>query len=182
MSEEMIDVLDDQGEKTGISLTMDDIHSRGEWHRTVHVWLVTPRGELLLQLREPNMPTFPNCWDISSAGHISSGETSHQGVLREVSEELNLIVEDKECKYLGSVKNERVFKNGTYINKEFQDVYLITKEITLDQLTVQPSEVSDVRLLSWKKVKEHIDNKDSIFVPHDEEYNILFSELAKRFS
>lgn len=87
---EYIDVLDGDGNKTGESRTMDDIHKYGLVHRTAHVWILNNRKQLLLQRRAESMGIYPFFWDISSAGHISSGETSLQGAKRETKEELNL--------------------------------------------------------------------------------------------
>jgi len=46
-------------------------------YRTVHVWLfVESTQELLLQKRADCKDSWPGLWDISSAGHISDGDTS----------------------------------------------------------------------------------------------------------
>lgn len=51
---------------------------------------VNNNKEVLLLLRDnkPDIP-FPNCWDIPG-GHVESGETPGQAIVREMKEELSL--------------------------------------------------------------------------------------------
>ena len=181
MSEEMIDVLDAQGVPTGQVMTKGEIHRTGTLHRTVHIWIVTSQGDLVVQRRGPNMETFPNRWDISSAGHISAGESSLQGAIREMKEELGLIVDNHDLELLGIVQIESFYKNGTYIDREYQDVYLTQRNINLSQLTAQQSEVSGIKLISWIELQQLVEKKDPEVVPHTEEYHLLFSVLQQRF-
>lgn len=181
MSEEILDILNADGEQTGQRLSKSEVHRQGLWHLTAHCWLVTPDGKLLVQRRSPTMDTHPNCWDISSAGHISAGETSQQGAIREFQEELGLMVAADELDYLGQVHSESVFKNGTYINREYQDIFLVTRAVHTDTLLKQHSEVSEIRLVPWSEIQQRVTAADPEFVPHEKEYQLLFSLLAKRF-
>ncbi len=181
MSEEMIDVLDADEKRTGRILSKDDIHRIGEWHRTVHVWIITSLGQLIIQRRGERMETYPNCWDITSAGHVDAGETNIEAAIREIHEELGLEVSHDALEFLGTVHTERFYKQGTYINREHQDVYLVVQDIALDRLTLQKSEVAELQFMHWLEVRRHILEEDSEFVPHDQEYKLLFSLLEQRF-
>jgi len=37
---ELIDVLDDHGQPTGIIKPKPDVHRDGDWHRCAHVWIL----------------------------------------------------------------------------------------------------------------------------------------------
>lgn len=53
------------------------VHRDGDYHRAVHVWVYSESTqELLLQKRADCKASWPGKWDISSAGHISAGESS----------------------------------------------------------------------------------------------------------
>lgn len=53
------------------------VHHDGDYHRAVHVWIYAEcTQELLLQKRADCKDSWPGQWDISSAGHISAGDTS----------------------------------------------------------------------------------------------------------
>jgi len=54
-----------------------EVHRDGDYHRAVHVWIYSEStGELLLQRRADCKDSWPGKWDISSAGHISAGDSS----------------------------------------------------------------------------------------------------------
>ena len=56
---------------------MSEVHRDGDYHRAVHVWIYSEStGELLLQRRADCKDSWPGKWDISSAGHISAGDSS----------------------------------------------------------------------------------------------------------
>lgn len=69
MSEEQIDVCNEDGSSAGYAVSRSQIHAKGLWHRScifyyfifliiwcrvVHTWIVNSKGELVLQLRSPN--------------------------------------------------------------------------------------------------------------------------------
>ena len=46
---EYIDVLDENGVKTGEILSRREIHKRGLWHRAIVVAVINEKNEILLQ-------------------------------------------------------------------------------------------------------------------------------------
>ena len=110
---ELIDVLDENGNKTGEVETKEEIYKRGLWHRSVHIWIENDKQELLVQKRNPLKNTFPNLWAISSAGHVIAGETSIESGLRELKEELDVDAkkEDFPTEDLSGMTNEFTVKN-----------------------------------------------------------------------
>ncbi|XP_052484108.1 nudix hydrolase 3 isoform X2 [Gossypium raimondii] len=74
---EYLDVLTKIGKKIGVSKPRGDVHRDGDYHKAVHVWNFAERTqELLLQKRADCKDSWPGLWDISSAGHISAGDSS----------------------------------------------------------------------------------------------------------
>ncbi|KDO46123.1 hypothetical protein CISIN_1g0040121mg, partial [Citrus sinensis] len=56
---------------------MSEVHRVGDYHRTVNAWIFAESTqELLLQRRADFKDSWPGMWDISSAGHISAGDSS----------------------------------------------------------------------------------------------------------
>ena len=64
------------------------VHRDGDWHSSVHVWMYTLSGELLLQKRAEGKDTFPGRWDVSVGGHVTSGDGVLETARKEVEEEL----------------------------------------------------------------------------------------------
>ena len=177
---EKIDVLDEKGNITGEVRFKDDVHREGLWHRAVHVWFVNSKGELLLQHRSKLKVSHPSCWDISVAGHISAGEESITSAIRETEEEIGLTLEPKDFILLGIVIGQSIQNNGTYINNEFNDVYIVHSDVSIPSLKMQEEEVDDLKYISKEQLKEWIATKNKDFlVPHKKEYELLFEYLDK---
>jgi isopentenyl-diphosphate delta-isomerase type 1 len=178
--EEYIDLIDEQGNPTGQRKLKSEVHRDGDRHKTVHVWMVNPHGELLIQHRSPQKQNYPDMWDISFAGHISAGEDSLTAVIREGKEELALDVKREQLEYLFTIQAEPVkLNNGTYIDYEFHDIYLLRISDDHPTFKLQPEEVAEVKWIPWKELQQIIESGDASFVPHPEEYKRLFEYLAQ---
>jgi len=92
VSEELLDVVDENDSIVEVK-TRGEIHARGLMHRAVHVLVFNNRGDLFLQKRSMNKDENPGLWDSSAAGHVDSGEDYLQCALRELTEELGIVVE-----------------------------------------------------------------------------------------
>lgn len=84
---ELIDVLDENGVATGEVLSREEIHKKGVWHRAIVVAIVNEKNEILVQQRSEKKEKNPGMWDISVAGHISSGQDALSAAAREINEE-----------------------------------------------------------------------------------------------
>lgn len=79
---ELLDVLDENANKTGKVEERRVVHEKGLWHAHVGVWLMNEKGELLFQQRASTKKSGPNKWT-RTGGHVDSGETPLQAVQRE---------------------------------------------------------------------------------------------------
>lgn len=184
--EEYLDVITKTGEKTGISKPRGDVHKDGDYHRAVHVWIFSESTqELLLQRRADCKDSWPGLWDISSAGHISAGDSSLITARRELHEELGVVLPKDAFELIFIFLQECVINEGKYINNEFNDVYLVTTSapIPLDAFTLQETEVSAVKYIYWEEYKRLLANEDINYVPYDVtgEYGQLFDIIARRY-
>ena len=85
--------------------TTQNTHRRGEplpqgWYMVIAaVWVVNKRGELLLTLRSPEKKEYPNTWE-NPGGAVLAGETSKQGMVRELREETGIMAEESQLEFL----------------------------------------------------------------------------------
>ena len=91
MSEEIFDVVNEHDEVTGRA-PRREVHARGLWHRAVHILVFNARGEVFLQKRSLKKDTAAGLWDSSSSGHVDSGEAYDACAVRELREEIGLVV------------------------------------------------------------------------------------------
>ncbi|XP_038898540.1 nudix hydrolase 3 isoform X2 [Benincasa hispida] len=185
--EEHFDVLTKTGEKTGFSKPRGDVHRDGDYHRAVHMWIFAESTqELLLQLRADCKDSWPGLWDISSAGHISAGDSSLETARRELQEELGVILPNDAFELIFIFLHETITNGGQFINNEFEDVYLVTTldPIPLEAFTLQESEVSAVKYIHYLEYKNLLANEDPEYVPYDvnaQQYGQLFDIIARRY-
>lgn len=154
--DEKIDVLDELGRKTGRIARKSEAHRSGLWHRCFHLWIVDP-GEpregpyLLVQRRAPGKETWPDHLDVTAAGHLMAGEDGLDG-LREVEEELGLLVGAGDVVALGTRRNEIEIPAG--MDREFQDVFLLVRRLAPEDLRLQRDEVASVARLRLEDVED----------------------------
>lgn len=172
---EYLDILDENGNLTGKFKEKNAIYNDGDWHRSVHIWILNSKNEILVQKRHPKKETFPNLWAISVAGHVISGENSIEAAIREVKEEINNDIEESDLTYLFTLKRTQAHKNG-FINV-IDDVYLLKLDIDVETTKLQRSELSDIKYIYYKELENYFKNNDSNFVPQTEEQIKLFEKL-----
>ncbi len=91
---EHVAVYDSYGDATGHIASLDVVHRLGLIHRTADVLLLRSDGQLLLQRRAASDGAFPRRYSCSAGGHVIPGEAPAQTALRELAEELGLVIRD----------------------------------------------------------------------------------------
>ena len=180
MDEEYFDILDENGNKTGRSKPRSEVHRVGDWHKAAHIWIINSAGDILLQRRCDNKDSHPNMLDISCAGHISAGEDSRTGALRELKEELDLDVRPEELQFIKTLKCGSKYSD-TFLNNEFDDLYILRTDKTVDDMKYREEEISEIFYVPYRDFKRMVRNNQSDLLRHDEEFGILFSLFDDEF-
>lgn len=178
---EYLDVLDKNGNKIGEKKTRKEIHSKGYWHKGVHVWIINSNKELLVQRRSENKDVYPNKLYVSVAGHPVSGEDEIDAIKREFKEEIGIELDTRILKYLFTFSQETVENNGKFLDNQVYDVYLVEMDLDLNMLNLQKEEVKEVKNIYYKDFEAMIKNNDENIVHHPEEWEKLFKILHKKY-
>ncbi|UAB76779.1 NUDIX domain-containing protein [Mesoflavibacter sp. SCSIO 43206] len=144
--EEYIDIITKSGKPTGKSATKTEIHTKGWYHNTVHIWLYTSKGEILLQQRAASKAICPLLWDVSVAGHVDAGETIKQAAIREIQEEISLNIKQENLHQIGVFPCFQSYDNGI-IDNEFHHTFIAKLEVSIEELKPQPNEVEALKLV-----------------------------------
>ena len=173
--EELIDVLDEDGNKTGIIETRKKVHQEGLYHRIVVIAIIDKNGNLLMQQRSIKKKTNPEKWDISVAGHVSSGQTSIQAAIREVKEEVGIDINENDLKFICTYKSGgKLFDN--YVANHINDFYIVEKEkINLSEIKIQEDEVQDIKICDKRTIQDIINSNN--IVKREKAYEALFEYL-----
>ena len=116
---EILDVLDEEGNIIGKE-TRKKVHDEGLWHVHVGIMLMNKNGEILLQKRSLTKKANPGIWS-RTGGHIDSGETPIQGIIRETKEEIGLDINEKDIELIKMYKEEKesIEKKNIYIKMKW---------------------------------------------------------------
>ncbi|SDJ16413.1 NUDIX hydrolase [Salimicrobium halophilum] len=148
------DVYDKDRNPTGKRMKRGDAFEQGAYHVVIHVCLFNPRGEMLIQQRQPEKEHWKNMWDVTVGGSAIAGETSQQAAEREVKEEIGYDLN------LGNIRPSLTvnFENG------FDDYYLLESDVSIAALKVPTEEVMQVRWGSQREILGMIE--EGTFIPY----------------
>lgn len=174
--DEFIDILTSTGEFTGETCLKSEAHLKGFYHQTVHVWFYTDDKQILLQKRASVKKVFPNCWDVSVAGHIGSGEKIESAAIREVKEEIGIDINEADLFKIGLRKDKIVHSNGI-LDNEFKHLFLCKLTKAISELTMLVGEVDDLQLFDISILKDTIKH-GSFMVPNiNHYYDFIYDKI-----
>ena len=126
----------------------------GTFHLVVHVCIFDSNGDMLIQHRQPFKDGWPDRWDLTVGGSAVRGDNSQAAAERETMEEIGCAL---------NLTDERPALT-LHFDGGFDDIYLLTKDLSISSLALQPEEVSEVKWASLQEICERID--DGRFIPY----------------
>lgn len=181
---EYLDICDEDGQPTGKIVPRSIAHRDGILHRTAHVWIVREkegRVQILLQKRSMGKESFPGLYDTSSAGHIPSGSEPLPSALRELNEELGVAAEPGDLAFAGKfrIKYEKEFHGKPFRDNEVTWVYVCSRPVDIEALTLQKSEVDEARWFDLDEVWNEIQTSRERFCVPAQGLNVLRAYLLR---
>lgn len=141
---------------------------KGEYMQSVHTWIVNDNNEFLMQKRSSTKKNYPNLWS-QTGGAVDSGETTLEATLRECKEELGIEFSKDKVELILSFKREF----------DFVDVFLIKANFSLNDVTIQKEELSEVKWMTEKEIKSLQEN--NMLAPSINMYFDMFLRLIKTY-
>ena len=166
---ELWDTYDKERIKTGNTMVRGESFPQGEYHMSVHVCLFNKEGQVLIQHRQSTKSGWPDLWDLTAGGSATTGDSSQKAAERELFEELGISINLEHVRPHLTIN----FGNG------FDDIYLVEKDVDLNELVFQEEEVHDAR---WASLEEILDllHKEK-FVPYFESFIHLIFESRSQY-
>jgi isopentenyldiphosphate isomerase len=138
---ELFDLVDRDGAQLGVAKARRDVHRDGDWHRSVHIWVVLREGPcLLFQRRSPEKDTWPGALDVAVTGHLRAGEAILDG-LREAREEIGLEIKPEDVIELGLRRRADEHAPGVR-DRELQTIFATATSLPLTAFAPDPDEVT----------------------------------------
>ncbi len=145
-NKEYLDILDINGNKTGIIKERLQAKKDKDIYKIVYLWIINNSNKILLQKRSINRNSNAGKWDCATAGHVLAGETSIDALKRETREELNLEIDLKNLKLVYS----QIGKNKEKYS--YHDVYILKGNIMLNKLKIQTEEIDEIKYFTIDEV------------------------------
>ena len=146
---EMIDIYDENKEKTGEILPRGKGLAKGQYMLYVLAVLEDEYGKLLATKRSNDKKWGAGAWEIPG-GSAKAGEDSQTAVLREVAEETGLEIDKNKGKLVYSYRNEDAESGDNY----FVDIYHFKGCFDKSKIKVNPDEVTDYRFVDVDDMEE----------------------------
>ncbi|HSX00202.1 MAG TPA: NUDIX domain-containing protein [Patescibacteria group bacterium] len=165
------EVLDNAGHKTGRLLSREAVHTQELWHEVVNIWILNDKGEVLLQLRAPEVELCPNVWDVAVGTHVHPGEDPVAAAQRGLQQELGLGIAPDNLKHLFNI--QAVNPMPDHMNhRVLGHIFILKQSVDLTKLRVDANKIT--RLI-WKpipKVMAEIGNVETnkLYFPRAGEY------------
>lgn len=152
--EELIDILDENGKKTGRILSKEKAHKQKLRHNAAHIRVYNSKGEILFQKRSLQKGHHPGLRDIAAGGHIIAGEAIIEGAIRELEEEIHIKANPDDLHPMGKRKH-----NGEN-HKYFNNLFIYKYDGKIEDLVMQSDEVDDLRFISVEQFKADVENPE----------------------
>ena len=142
--EELVVLLDEQGEAIGTTPKRGVHHADTPLHLAFSCYLFDDTGRLLMTRRALHKPTWPGAWTNSVCGHPAPGEPIEDAVRRRVLDEVGVRAQGVRL-MLPGFRYRAVMPNGV-VENEMCPVFVAS---TSDDLAPNPDEVDDATWVDW---------------------------------
>lgn len=140
---ELWDIYDKNKKKTGRVVEREKYRFKeGEYHIVVTGIIMNSKNEILISKRAAHKK-FGLMWECNG-GSILAGETSLEGIIRELKEELGIEFLKREAIFLKEIRRDK-------IPPDFKDLWLFKRNIDLKEITFLDGEAIDAK---WVTIEE----------------------------
>lgn len=166
---ELWDIYNRDKTKSNRTMVRGEKFEKDTYHLVVHACVFNSKNEMLIQKRQPFKQGWSNMWDITVGGSAVAGETSQTAIERELLEEIGVKM---------SLQNVQPHLTINF-DTGFDDIYLIEREININELALQYEEVQQVKWAALDEIFQKID--DGIFIPYYKSLIQLFFDIRKQY-
>ena len=133
---ENLEIINENDEVIGID-TREKIHREGLLHREIHIWFLTPQGEIIFQHRAKDKDTYPDLLDATVGGHVEPNTSYEDTAVKECKEETGVDINLENLVFLTKMRKKSFDKVTGMINNTIRSQYAYLYEGSVDELEIE---------------------------------------------
>lgn len=168
------DIYDENRKKTGKIVERGVYEFEpGEYHIVVTGIILNSKNEILITKRAEHKK-FGLMWECNG-GSVLAGETSLQGVIRELKEEVGVEFKKREAIFLKEVKGGKKYP-------DFKDLWLFRRDVKKEEITFPDGEAIDYKWVTIDEFMKMYNNKEIVPTVDFgvEEYNLALKTMQRK--
>ena len=151
---ELWDIYDINKKKIGRTAERDVYQFKeGEYHIVVTGIIINSKNEILISKRAKHKK-FGLMWECNG-GSILAGESSLEGIIRELKEELGIEFSKKDAIFLKEIRRDK-------LPPDFKDLWLFRRDIDKKEITFPDGESIDAKWVTIDEFVKMYENKEIV--------------------
>lgn len=118
------------------------------WRRTVHIWIVNDKKQVLCQKRSIHKDMSPGKWEPAVTGHIGPEDNYFTGAARELFEETGLEIAPSDLNLF------KIYKDHEF--REYRGIFYYKWNGEIHEIKSEKEEVDEVKLLNLPTLKSYL--------------------------
>jgi isopentenyldiphosphate isomerase len=144
---EMLEVVDENDNVIGLE-TRTKVHEQGILHREIHIFFITPNGEIIFQHRAKDKDTYPDKLDATVGGHVEPNMSYEETAVKECKEETGIDIDPSKLFFLTKMRKKTFDKLTGKTNNTIRSQYAYFYEGALSDLQVEEGKAEGFE--AWK--------------------------------
>ena len=151
---EFWDIYDENRNKTG-NLAERGVYKfkKDEYHIVVTAIILNMENEILISKRA-DFKRYGEMWECNG-GSVLAGETSLEGMLREIKEELGITFEKEEAHFYKELKRNKKLP-------DFKEFWVFKRNIKDDEITLPDGEATEFKWVTIDEFMKMYNNKEIV--------------------
>lgn len=144
---ELLEVVD-ENDKALCLETREKIHKEGLLHREIHIWFITPKGEIIFQHRAKDKDTYPDKLDATVGGHVEAKMSYEETAIKECKEETGVDINLDKLFFLAKIQSKSYDTVTKITNNAIHNEYAYLYEGEISDLRVEEGKA--IGFEAWK--------------------------------
>jgi len=133
---EMLEIVDENDNIIGLE-TREKVHKEGLLHREIHVFFLTPKGEIIFQHRAKDKDTYPDKLDATVGGHVDPSMTYEETAVKECKEETGVDIDTSKLLFLTKMRKKSFDQVTGMTNNTFRSQYAYLYDGSIFDLQIE---------------------------------------------